>query len=61
MKPLNIIYMHAHDLGRFCEPYGYPVSSPNLMRFAEEGITFRQAYCAGPTCSPSRADRKSVV
>lgn len=55
MKPLNIIYMHCHDLGRFCEPYGYPIPSPNLQQLAEEGVTFRQAHSAAPTCSPSRA------
>lgn len=52
---MNIVYIHTHDTGRFIEPYGYPVPTPHLMRLAEEGVTFRQAYCAAPTCSPSRA------
>lgn len=52
---MNILYIHTHDSGRYIQPYGYPVPTPNLMNLAEEGVLFRQAYCAGPTCSPSRA------
>jgi arylsulfatase A-like enzyme len=51
---MNIVYMHCHDAGRMVEPYGYNVSTPNLQRFAENGVTFRQAFCAAPSCSPSR-------
>jgi N-sulfoglucosamine sulfohydrolase len=51
----NILYIHSHDTGRLTSPYGYSVPTPNLQRFAEEGILFRQAYSAAPTCSPSRA------
>ena len=52
-KP-NIIYIHSHDPGRYIQPYGHPVPTPNLQRLAEEGMLFRQAFCAAPTCSPSR-------
>ncbi|WP_248924311.1 sulfatase [Paenibacillus hamazuiensis] len=52
---MNIVYMHTHDTGRYIQPYGYAVPTPNLMRLAREGVVFRHAYCAGPTCSPSRA------
>ncbi|WP_082053739.1 sulfatase-like hydrolase/transferase [Gordoniibacillus kamchatkensis] len=52
---MNIVLIHTHDTGRFIQPYGYAVSTPNLMRFARESLLFRHAYCAGPTCSPSRA------
>ena len=51
----NIVYMHSHDTGRYIEPYGFDVSTPNLQRFADEGMVFRQAFSASPTCSPSRA------
>jgi N-sulfoglucosamine sulfohydrolase len=54
-KKLNIIYLHSHDTGRYISPYGYKVRTPNLQRFAEEGVVFRQCFCANPTCSPSRA------
>lgn len=52
---MNIIYIHTHDTGRYTQPYGYGVDTPHLMKFANEGTLFRNAYCAGPTCSPSRA------
>ncbi len=51
----NILYLHSHDTGRIIQPYGYAVDTPNLQRFAEQGVLFRNAFCAGPTCSPSRA------
>ncbi|MEN9936686.1 MAG: hypothetical protein RLZZ387_3265 [Chloroflexota bacterium] len=54
MRP-NILYLHSHDTGRVIQPYGHPVSTPNLQRLADEGVLFRQAFCAAPTCSPSRA------
>lgn len=54
-EPLNVVYMHSHDTGRHIAPYGYPVHTPNSQRFAEQGVVFRNAFCAGPTCSPSRA------
>ena len=55
MKKPNIIYIHCHDAGRYVQPYGYAVPTPNLQRLAEEGVLFRNAFCMGPTCSPSRA------
>lgn len=51
----NILYLHSHDTGRYIQPYGYSVPTPNLQRLAEEGMLFRQAFCASPTCSPSRS------
>jgi arylsulfatase A-like enzyme len=52
---MNFIYIHAHDTGRHVQPYGYGVHTPNIQRLAEEGVLFRQAFNAAPTCSPSRA------
>ncbi|MFP4662762.1 MAG: sulfatase-like hydrolase/transferase, partial [Halanaerobiales bacterium] len=52
---MNILYIHTHDTGRYIKPYGYNIPTPNLMQLAKEGTLFRNAYCAGPTCSPSRA------
>ncbi|WP_269524558.1 sulfatase family protein [Coraliomargarita parva] len=51
----NVIYIHTHDMGRYISPYGHAVSTPHLQAFAERSTLFRQAYCCGPTCSPSRA------
>ncbi|MBL4701702.1 MAG: sulfatase [Phycisphaeraceae bacterium] len=55
MKPLNIIYIHSHDTGRYVQPYGHDIDTPNIQKLAEQGILFRKAFCSGPTCSPSRA------
>lgn len=54
MRP-NILYLHSHDTGRFIQPYGHAVETPHLQRLAEDGVLFRQAFCAAPTCSPSRS------
>ncbi len=51
----NILYIHSHDTGRYVQPYGYAIPTPNIQQLAEEGVVFRQAHCANPTCSPSRA------
>ncbi|MFW5914907.1 MAG: sulfatase, partial [Planctomycetota bacterium] len=55
MKKPNVIYLNSHDTGRYIQPYGYDVPTPNLQRFAEDAVVFRNAFCANPTCSPSRA------
>ncbi|MDD3242101.1 MAG: sulfatase [Eubacteriales bacterium] len=54
MQQPNILYIHTHDTGRYVQPYGYRVPTPNLMALARESTLFRQAFCAAPTCSPSR-------
>lgn len=54
-KHVNVVYMHSHDTGRFIEPYGLGVSTPNFQRFANEAHVFRNAFCAAPTCSASRS------
>lgn len=54
-KRPNILYIHSHDTGRYTSPYGHRVPTPNLHHLAADGICFTEAYCAGPTCSPSRA------
>lgn len=51
----NILYIHSHDTGRYHQAYGHAIPTPNLQRLAEEGALFRKAFCAAPTCSPSRA------
>jgi arylsulfatase A-like enzyme len=53
-KP-NIIYLHSHDSGRYLQPFGHAVPTPNLQRLASEGVLFRRAFSAAPTCSPSRS------
>ena len=51
----NILYLHSHDTGRYVQPYGHAIPTPNIQRLAEQGVLFRKAFCAAPTCSPSRA------
>lgn len=52
---MNILLLHTHDSGRFLQPYGYPMETPNLEELAKRGTLFRQAFSVAPTCSPSRA------
>jgi arylsulfatase A-like enzyme len=51
----NILYLHSHDTGRYVQPYGFQVPTPNIQALADQGVLFRQAFCAAPTCSASRA------
>jgi N-sulfoglucosamine sulfohydrolase len=51
----NILYLHSHDTGRYIEPYGYPVPTPNLQKLAEEGVLFKRYFTTHPTSSASRA------
>jgi len=51
----NILYIHSHDSGRYLQPYGHSVPTPNLQRLASEGVLFRRAFSCAPTCSPSRS------
>ena len=52
---MNLVYIHTHDSGRYLSPYGYKAPTENIMKFAQKALTFTNAYCVGPTCSPSRA------
>ena len=54
-RPPNILYIHSHDTGRFVQPYGFQVPTPNIQMLADQGVLFRKAFCAAPTCSGSRA------
>jgi arylsulfatase A-like enzyme len=51
----NILYIHSHDTGRFVQPYGFQVPTPNIQLLADQGVLFREAFCTAPTCSGSRA------
>ena len=60
MTPPNLLYLHSHDTGRYVQPYGHPVPTPNIQHLADQGALFRQAFCAAPTCSASKraSDRR---
>ncbi len=51
----NILYVHSHDTGRYVQPYGHQVPTPNIQRLADQGLLFRQAFAAAAVCSGSRA------
>ena len=53
--PPNILYIHSHDTGRYVQPYGHAIPTPNIQWLADQGIMFRNAFCAAPSCSGSRA------
>lgn len=55
MSKPNVLYIHSHDTGRYVQPYGFQVPTPNIQMLADQGVLFRQAFCAAPTCSGSRA------
>src|SRR5919198_1258238 len=52
-EPPNVLYVHSHDTGRYVQPYGHAIPTPNLQRLAEQGVLFRQCFAVGPTCTPS--------
>ena len=55
MTPPNILYLNSHDTGRYVQPYGNQVPTPNIQWLADQGVMFRNAFCAAPSCSGSRA------
>jgi N-sulfoglucosamine sulfohydrolase len=52
---LNILYLNSHDTGRYVQPYGHAIPTPNIQWLADQGVMFRNAFCAAPSCSGSRA------
>lgn len=52
----NVLILHCHDLGQFLHCYGVPtVRTPNLDRFAGQGVLWENSFCSAPSCSPSRS------
>jgi N-sulfoglucosamine sulfohydrolase len=55
VPPPNILYLNSHDTGRYVQPYGHAIPTPNIQWLADQGVMFRNAFCAAPSCSGSRA------
>ncbi len=55
-RPPNIVFIMADDLG-YAELGAYgqaKIRTPNLDRFAAEGMRFTQHYTSAPVCAPAR-------
>ncbi len=54
--PPNVLMISIDDLNNWIEPMGgHPQAlTPNLSSFADEAVLFSNAYCASPSCNPSR-------
>lgn len=56
MKPRRVVILIADDWSPLAGCYGSPViQTPHIDALAAEGTVFRRAYCASPSCGPSRA------
>ena len=54
-RPNFIVYMSDDHGMLFSEPYGATnIHTPNLARFAAEGMKFTHAFNTSPSCGPSR-------
>lgn len=54
--PPNILWIVADDLGTDLACYGTPaVQTPNLDRFADEGVLYTNLFSVAAVCSPSRS------
>ena len=52
----NILLVTTDDQGNQAGCYGDPIArTPNLDRFARQGVRFSRAYVTSATCSPSRS------
>lgn len=55
-KPNIVLFLSDDHTAADCGAYGSrEVRTPNIDRLAKEGVLFRRAFAASPTCMPSRA------
>lgn len=54
--PPNIVFIVSDDHSApHVGAYGFPVKTPNLDRFAAEGVLFDRMFTSAPQCAPSRS------
>ena len=55
-KP-NVLFIAIDDLNHWVGHLGRneQAATPNIDRLAKRGVSFTRAYCAAPSCTPSRA------
>jgi choline-sulfatase len=56
-KPRNLLIIMSDDQGAWAMGCAgnADIRTPNLDRLAQEGVMFRNFFCASPVCSPARA------
>ena len=56
-RPLNFVFLLVDDMGwADTAVYGADLhETPNIDRFAAQGLRFTDAYAAAPVCTPTRA------
>ncbi len=57
IKHPNVLFISLDDMNDWVEPLAgnEQTLTPNLNKFAEEGVNFSKNYCASPGCNPSRS------
>src|SRR3546814_12596945 len=53
---MNVLFISLDDMNDWIRllDSNAPIETPNLERLAGKGMLFTQAYCASPSCNPSR-------
>ena len=55
MNRPNIIFILTDDQGAWALGRETPeIITPNIDKMADEGVYFRNFFCASPVCSPAR-------
>lgn len=49
----NILYIHTHDSGRFLEPFGVNVKTPNIMRLRRKALCSVRLTAQRPPVLPA--------
>uniref|UniRef100_UPI003FA615BE S1_8B sulfatase n=1 Tax=Pseudoalteromonas distincta TaxID=77608 RepID=UPI003FA615BE len=55
-KPTNILWIYMEDQNPWNNAWGdYTVSTPNIKKFADQGVRFTNAHQPAPVCSATRS------